>query len=496
MPAKTPPLAAFLSLALLATVALATGAHAAATIQSSRPATAVIGQPDLKTGDAIHGQPNRLSLALGVAYDTASGKVFVCDTDNHRVLRFASLAAAESRANPEMVYGQPDPVAHSANRGGCATATAGSLSSPGFITVDSHGRLWVADTGNNRVVGYYSAATTTTAGIAASIVLGQPTAALTTSGTGSGKMNSPYGVAVGPDDTLWVADTSNNRVLAFTAISSKGNFAPADGLLGQAGFAANSASAADIGMNTPYGLCADAAGRLWVADYGNRRVLRFNGATAESKTASPKATSVLGRSGFGEVDNTTLDELHVGYCLGVYLDAGGTLWVSSGAYCRVLGFTGAAGLGNGAAATIVLGQPDFQTLQPAPISASVFSSPWQIGGGPAGSLLVVDAGYSRVLRYSPMQPVAPPTPAKPVVKISGAKKLTTSKAKLTIKGKATGQVTSVTYQIGSKPAKKAKGAASWKFTAALKPGKNKIAVTAHGSSWDSAPAKITITRKP
>ncbi len=55
----------------------------------------------------------------------------------------------------------------------------------------------------------------------------------------------------------------------------------------------------------------------------------------------------------------------------------------------------------------------------------------------------------------------PPVPAAPAVKISGAKKVTTAKAKLTIKGKATGAVSSVTYRIGSKPAKRAKGTASW-----------------------------------
>ncbi len=91
-------------------------------------------------------------------------------------------------------------------------------------------------------------------------------------------------------------------------------------------------------------------------------------------------------------------------------------------------------------------------------------------------------------------PAAKPRASAPVVKIGGAKKVTTAKAKLTIKGKATGEVTSVTYRIGSKLAKRAKGTASWSIKAALKPGKNKIAVTAHGSGGDSAPAKVTVIR--
>ncbi len=83
----------------------------------------------------------------------------------------------------------------------------------------------------------------------------------------------------------------------------------------------------------------------------------------------------------------------------------------------------------------------------------------------------------------------------PTVKITGPKKITTHKAKLTIKGRATGEVTSVTAKVGKKTVK-ARGTASWSLKAALKPGKNQIAVIAHGPGGDSAPAKLTVTRKP
>lgn len=88
-----------------------------------------------------------------------------------------------------------------------------------------------------------------------------------------------------------------------------------------------------------------------------------------------------------------------------------------------------------------------------------------------------------------------PAIAPPTVRIKGKKKVTTAKEKLTIKGSATGSVTSVTYRIGKKKAKAAKGLAAWKFKTALKPGKNKITITAHGPGGDSAPAKVTVTRK-
>jgi hypothetical protein len=45
-----------------------------------------------------------------------------------------------------------------------------------------------------------------------------------------------------------------------------------------------------------------------------------------------------------------------------------------------------------------------------------------------------------------------------------------------------------------KATRTAAGTTSWHFTAKLKPGKNRITVTAHGHGGDSTPAKITITR--
>ncbi len=479
-----------LTLASLAAFALVGGAHAAGSFQNGQAAIGVIGQPDFKTKDAYLGQVNRFSMPLGVACDSASGKVFVSDSFNHRVLRFASIAAAEAHLDPDMVFGQPDYTSHWTNQDNTASPVASGLYSPGAITVDAKGRLWVADTRNHRVVGYFAATTAAMPGPAASIVLGGG------QGIGKDKMNFPQAVSLGPDDTLWVADTGNNRVLAFANISAKTTGAAPDGVLGQPSFTANPPALGDGGMNNPHGLWADAAGRLWVADKYNHRVLRFDGAAAKAKTAittgtSAKASGLLGQSTFGAAGTDT-DETHVNECRGVYLDAAGTLWVCDAGYSRVLGFPAAAALAPGAPAATVLGQPNFEGTSSI-LETGKIVTPEQVSGGPGESLLIVDSGCNRVLRFSPIETIVP-APAAPVVKIAGPKKLTTAKAKLTIKGRATGPVTGVRCRIGGKPARKAKGTASWKLTVALKPGKNKITVIAHGPGGDSAPARLTLTR--
>jgi Galactose oxidase, central domain/Kelch motif len=111
-----------------------------------------------------------------------------------------------------------------------------------------------------------------------------------------------------------------------------------------------------------------------------------------------------------------------------------------------------------------------------------------LGGSNAGSLASAEL-------YTSTRPLAPPTVA-PTVKINGKKKITTIKPTLVIKGSTTGVVTEVTCRVDSKgDFKRAKGSATvWKFTARLKPGKNKITVIATGPGGVSAPAKVTVTR--
>lgn len=91
---------------------------------------------------------------------------------------------------------------------------------------------------------------------------------------------------------------------------------------------------------------------------------------------------------------------------------------------------------------------------------------------------------------------APAVPSAPKVVIAGAKRITTTKSKIRVKGKAAGVVTKVAYRVGNKgPNKPVKGTSVWSFIAALKKGGNVISVIARGPGGASEPAKITITRK-
>lgn len=80
-----------------------------------------------------------------------------------------------------------------------------------------------------------------------------------------------------PDDSLWVADSENNRLLRFNNASTKPTGAAADGVLGQPDFTSNLSASTRRGLVYPnIKPFVDAKGCLWIADSGNNRVLRFS----------------------------------------------------------------------------------------------------------------------------------------------------------------------------------------------------------------------------
>ena len=308
-------------------------AYAAAVWSDGMAAVKVLGQADFTSGTSSTTTASTLNIPWGVAVDPTSGKVFVLDTGNNRVLRFASQASLSNGANAEGVLGQADFTTVSA--GASSTKMSGNVTG---VAVGSDGTLWVADIGNNRVLRFASAASKPN-GAAADGVLGQPDFTTVSAGASSTKMKYPYGVAVGSDGTLWVADSGNNRVLRFASAAGKANGDPADGVLGQANFTSNVGlpSASSTTINGTRGVAVDSNGTLWVADSISHRVLRF--ANAAGKLNGTPADGVLGQPNFtSNVGLPSASSTTINGTRGVAVDSNGTLWVTDGNNNRVLFF--------------------------------------------------------------------------------------------------------------------------------------------------------------
>ena len=130
-----------------------------------------------------------------------------------------------------------------------------SFYGPRAIAVDAAGQVYVADTGNKRVVVFDKD--------------GNGKAVIGSAGSDPGLLDEPVGVAVSADGTVYVADTWNQRIQTFKPDTTHTAY----------NFAQEWAVEAWYGQsleNKPY-LAVDSQGRLYVTDPEGYRILVFSG---------------------------------------------------------------------------------------------------------------------------------------------------------------------------------------------------------------------------
>src|SRR5204863_3030518 len=104
------------------------------------------------------------------------------------------------------------------------------------------------------------------------------------------RLAAPSGLAVGPDGSLYISDTLNNRIRRVTA----------DGIIrtvvgtGAGGFGGDGGPATSAQLFVPKGIAIAADGRLYIADAANARV-RLVGTDGIIRTAA--GTGTAGGSG-------------------------------------------------------------------------------------------------------------------------------------------------------------------------------------------------------
>lgn len=358
---------------------------------NGKSATSELGQADF-TGDVRNrnaGPPanDRFFTPSDVVVDPTSGKVFVSDTNNHRVLRFESMTALQNGAAAEFVFGQADFVSAT------PAADRPGLNGPTGLALDSRGHLWVADSGNNRIVLYENAATRSTAFL--DTLLGQPDEHATSAGTADNRLSNPVGLDCDSQDNLWVVDRNNQRVLLFLdPFTTDGT---ADKVLGESGFTNVSGGSSAASVNFPYDVAAF-GDFLWISDTGNNRILRFD--SVSTKMNGADADSVLGQTDFGigfTNPGTTATALFQPH--GLHVDPRGRLFVADTSNHRVLHFRAAASKGLGAPADGVLGKTTFTDGAPANAAANTMFGPIAVGCQGFSRLWVCDRDNHRVLRF-------------------------------------------------------------------------------------------------
>ena len=145
----------------------------------------------------------------------------------------------------------------------------GILSPGGGLGFDSLGNLWVADTYNNRVLGF---APPFSGNMSASYVLGQSNFQGTKYGVEPDRVGRPIGITTDSKGDVWVVDPDNSRILDFEPPFHNGMNASI--VIGQHDFKSTTPGLSRSGLY-PEWATFDETGDLWVSDGGNSRVLEF-----------------------------------------------------------------------------------------------------------------------------------------------------------------------------------------------------------------------------
>lgn len=364
--------------------------------QTGDPPALVLGQPSPQRSTPLGIGSAGLNSPLGAAVDPLTGNLYVADTGNHRVLRFPDPFSNPRRVEPDMVYGQPDFDSRTANAGGLGAA---SLNSPAAVAFDPSGNLWIADTGNHRVL-RYSAAALNAVFPEADLVLGQPDFFSANLNRGAAapspaSLSSPSGLAFDREGHLYVSDTGNARVLRFPA--SPATDASATNVYGQSDFSTGAApeSTTQSSLTAPFGIAVSAS-NLYVAVPNDNRVLVFSlaaprGAPAASLLGQPGFTSTLANAGSSpRASASTLSAP-----ADVKTDPDGNVYIADSGNHRVLSFPAGA-----RSATQVWGQLDFVSNGVNKVKAAGLNSPYKAAVDYSSSpyaLYVSDTNNHRVL---------------------------------------------------------------------------------------------------
>src|SRR5450759_2867299 len=281
------------------TVALIFATAGRAQITLNSVPTREIGQPQLQAIPS-NANPNLVEgreffNPTGIALDTSvtPPRIYVADTGNNRVLAWKDAVGFTNGKLADLVIGQLPGDFYSTGAKGPGTSLSTGFNAPTGLAVDQ-GDLYVADSGNNRVLRFKKPFATPPDQLNPDLCIGQPS-------FNSRVVNYPLGQAATPTEkgialnsgtggvfiaaitfdtqhNLWLADAGNNRVLRYAAADvAKGGFATtisANLESGQLDFVSRQpnlpSTAAGVQtlnqLTTPAAIAFDTAGRMYIAD--------------------------------------------------------------------------------------------------------------------------------------------------------------------------------------------------------------------------------------
>ncbi len=254
-----------------------------------------------------HGPADRavLNFPTAASVDRA-GHLYIADTMNHRIRR---VEAGTGIMTTIAGIGQPR------YGGDGGPATAAGLNEPAALAVTDTGTLYIADQSNNRVraVDLSTGLIRTIAGTGSASYNGDEIPAM------EAALGGPSGLAIGPDGTLYIADTFNARIRAVDPETGLIRTVVGDG--GEYRYQ-GALEPASTSLSRPSGIAMDAEGNLFVTDSDNHLVRRWDRATGRLDRLAG-----VGVANFGGDGGSAL-EASLSYPFGVVVGPEGRLFVA------------------------------------------------------------------------------------------------------------------------------------------------------------------------
>jgi len=298
----------------------------------------------------------------------AAGDLYVCTVDH--TIRKISMSTGQI----SLVGGAPNPNGLFSGDGG--PATAASINGPNGMAIDSKGNVYLSDTKYHciRKISATDGKISTIAGIPGPYGGFSGDEGLAS----AAQLNGPIGLTIDGMDNLYINDQLNRRIRKISSADSIIHTIAGNGVYGISGDGGPALSAS---LKTGL-FSADAAGNLYLAEYGQTYCTRIRKITAATGIIS----ALAGEDGAGaSKEGTSIPQALFNAITGIFIDPNGDLFVADHGNFRVW----KCSMANNKITTVAgLGVAGYSDMRFASLAGIVLD--------PTGQAFIADAAVNRI----------------------------------------------------------------------------------------------------